>query len=67
MSAIALAKFLDLGFTLALAGIERVAAVEKARTMEEAGASPDEITDALQAMRKESEAAAQRKVDAAPS
>jgi len=41
--------------------------VEKARTMEEAGASPDEITDALQAMRKESEAAAQRKVDAAPS
>jgi len=62
---LALVKLLDMGFTLALAGIERVAAVEKARAMEEAGASADEITDALQKMRQESETAAQRKVDAA--
>jgi len=66
MSAIALAKLLDLGFTLALAGIERATAVEKVRTMEEAGASADEITDALKKMRQDSEKAAQAKVDAAP-
>jgi membrane protease subunit (stomatin/prohibitin family) len=63
---LAFAKLLDLGFTLALAGIERMGAVEKARSMEAAGASADEITDALQKMRQDSEKAAQAKVDAAP-
>ena len=59
-------KLADFAITLALAGIDRLAIVEKVRTMEEAGATPDEITDALQAMRKASEAKAQADINAAP-
>jgi len=63
MTAVGVAKLADLVFTLALAGLERIPVVEKVREMEEKGASPDEITDALQEMRKASEAVAQKKVD----
>ena len=62
---IALARLLDFAFTLAEAGIARGPYVEKASQMAAAGASPDEITDALQKMRQESEAEAQKKIDGA--
>lgn len=63
--AVAVARLVDLVFTLAEAGLARGPYVDKARTMAEAGASPDEITDALQALRQQSEKDAQAKIDAA--
>ena len=60
------ARLLDFAFTAVLAGIERSAIVNKVREMEAAGASMDDITDALQAMRKQAEVEAQAKIDALP-
>lgn len=60
------AKIVDVAITLALAGLERASVVEKVRQMEDEGASADQITDALQAMRRQSEQDAQAKIDAAP-
>ena len=54
-----IAQLLDIGISLALAGIERTTIVNDVRKMEEAGATPDEITDALQKMRQDSEAEAE--------
>lgn len=64
-SAIAIAKILDLGITLYVAGIERQSIVDKVRGMEDQGATPDEISDALQKMRQDSEGAAQRAIEGA--
>lgn len=61
----AIAKILDVGLAALQAGIEREPIVAKVREMEEQGATPDAITDALQAMRQESEAAAQKAIDQA--
>ena len=63
IAAIGVAKLLDFAFTVWLAGIEREAIVTKVQEMEAAGASMDEVTDALQAMRKQAEADAQAKID----
>ena len=60
-----LARLVDWAFTAAQAGLERAPIVVRVREMEAAGKSPDEITDALQAGRKQSELDAQKKVDAA--
>jgi hypothetical protein len=57
------AKLLDFAFTAWLAGIERDAIRNKVQEMEASGASMDEITDALQAMRVQSEVDAQAKID----
>lgn len=57
-------KLLDLALAAVQAGFERQAVVEKVRELEAAGASPDQITDALQAMAKQSEADAQAAIDA---
>lgn len=57
------AKLADVLITLALAGMERTSIVAKVREMEDQGKSNDEITDALQAMTKASEAEAQGKID----
>jgi len=62
---VAIAKILDLGITMVLAGMERQPIVDKVREMEVAGATADQITDALQAMRQQSEKDAQAKIDAA--
>lgn len=59
-------KLVDMAFTLALAGLERQPIVDHVRKREEEGATPDQITDELQAMRQGSEADAQRKIDEAP-
>ena len=66
MAAAGVAKLLDVLFTLALAGFERAPLVAKAREMEAAGATMDEITDALRAMTIGAEETAQGKIDAAP-
>lgn len=63
MSEVILAKLLDVGISVFMAGIERSAIVAKVEEMETAGATPDEITDALQAMRQQSEADAQKAID----
>ena len=65
MSAIAY-QIADLVFTLAKVGLERDAVVGKVRTMEEAGASPDEITDALKKLAAETEAEATAKAAPKP-
>jgi len=62
----AIAKILDIGITLVLAGMERQPIVDKVREMEVSGATADQITDALQAMRQQSEKDAQAKIDAMP-
>ena len=62
---VAIAKVVDFAITAFIAGLEREPIVVKVREMELAGATPDEITDALQSMRKASEAEAQAKIDAA--
>ena len=66
MAAAGFAKLVDVLFTVALAGFERAPLIAKAREMEAAGATVDEITDALRAMTIGSEETAQRKIDAAP-
>jgi len=60
---IAVAKIVDLALTAFMAGIERQPIVEEIRKMEAAGATPDEMTDALQAMRQAQEAKTQAKID----
>lgn len=60
-----IARLVDFAFTAALAGLERAPIVAKVREMEAAGKLPDEITDALQDGRKQSEVDAQKKIDAA--
>ena len=64
MSEIVIAKILDVALTLFVAGLNRADIVNKVREMEATGATPDEITDALQNMRQQSEAHAQAKIDA---
>ena len=59
------AKIIDLAFTAWLAGMEREPIVAKVREMEAAGATMKEITDALEAMRVQSESDAQAKIDKA--
>jgi len=54
-----IAQLLDIGISLALAGIERTTIVNDVRKLEESGATPDQITDALQKMRQDSEKDAQ--------
>jgi hypothetical protein len=66
MGELAIASLLDLGISLVLAGMERSVIVSKVQEMETAGATPDEITDALQAMRQQSEADAQKAIDDSP-
>lgn len=56
-------KLVDLGFSLALAGLERMETVDYVRKREDEGASPDQITDELQARRQKSENDAQAKID----
>ena len=58
-----IAQLLDIGISLALAGIERTTIVNDVRKLEESGATPDQITDALQKMRQNSEKDAQSAVD----
>ena len=60
------AKILDLGFTLLAAGVERTQVVDYVRVKEEAGASPDEITDGLQQWAEDSGTATQDKINHAP-
>jgi len=60
---IVVAKIVDLALTAFMAGIERQAIVEDLRKMEAAGATPDEMTDALQAMRQAQEAKTQAKIN----
>ncbi|MDH4172139.1 MAG: hypothetical protein OEW90_04995 [Betaproteobacteria bacterium] len=60
-----LARLADFLITAALAGIEREALVHDVRTMESEGATPDQITDALEAKRIASETEAQDKIDKA--
>ncbi|MGH8676876.1 MAG: hypothetical protein ACREUQ_00805 [Burkholderiales bacterium] len=59
-------KLIDLGFALALAGIERQPVVDLVRQREEEGATLDEITDELQAMRQASETQTQEKINQLP-
>jgi hypothetical protein len=61
-----IASVVEAAFTLYQAGVERGPIQAKVREMEAAGATPDAITDALQAMRKESEAADQQAIDKMP-
>lgn len=61
-----LAKLVDMGITVALAGLEREAIVDFVRQREEAGDTADEITDALQSMRQAREADLQGKIDQMP-
>jgi len=58
-----IAQLLDIGISLALAGIERTTIVNDVRKLEESGATPDQITDALQKMRQNSEKDAQAAID----
>jgi hypothetical protein len=58
-----IAQLLDIGISLALAGIERTTIVNDVRKLEESGATPDQITDALQKMRQDSEKDAQSAID----
>ena len=60
------AQLIDLGITLFLAGVERSAIKQKVQEMEKAGATADEITDALKAMRQQSELDAQAAIDKMP-
>lgn len=60
------ARLVDYAFTLALAGMEREPIVAQVRQWEQEGKTPDEITDALQAGRKDSEVQAQADIDNAP-
>jgi len=60
---VVVAKIVDMAFTLLEAGIARQPIVEEIRKMESAGATPDEMTDALQAMRQSQEAKTQAKID----
>lgn len=66
IATVGVAKLLDFAFTAWLAGIERDAIVTKVREMEEKGATPDEMTDAIQVMRTQSEKDAQAKIDKLP-
>lgn len=65
MSELLLAKLLDAGFTLLDSGWERDKIVAEVALMEEKGATPEQITAALQAMRKQSEIDAQKAIDEA--
>lgn len=67
MSEVMLARLLDIGFSLLAAGIERNTIVGEVARMEEDGATPEEITAALQSMRKQSEDDAQLAIDGAVS
>lgn len=60
-----MAKLVDFVFNAALVGLERAPLVALVREREEAGATADEITDELIAMRKQADADAQAEIDAA--
>lgn len=62
---IGVAKLLDAAIAAWLVGVAREPLVAKVREMEAAGASMDEMTDALQAMAAQSEADAQAEIDKA--
>lgn len=66
IATVGVAKLLDFAFTAWLAGIERDAIRNRVQEMEAAGASMDQITDALEAMRVKSEVDAQAKIDKLP-
>lgn len=59
-------KLLELGFQLLSLKVEHDAIVGRVREMEAAGASQDEISAALEQMRDQALAAAQRAIDEAP-
>lgn len=61
-----LARLADWIFTAALAGMEREPIVDLVRKRADDGATPDEITDELQAMRQQSEVDTQKTIDEAP-
>lgn len=60
-----IARLADYLFTAALAGLAREPIIDKVRKMEADGATPDQITDTLQADRQQSEIDAQRQIDEA--
>jgi hypothetical protein len=62
----ALARLADAAITAALAGMERTIVVDHVRAMEDKGATPDQITDSLQSMAKESADKARAAIAAAP-
>lgn len=66
LAAVGIARLVDFAFTALEAGIARGPIVEKVREMEASGATPEEITEALQAMRQASEKEAQDKIDQLP-
>lgn len=56
-------KLLDIGFTAVSVGLEREAVLTKAREMQNAGSTPEEIADALIKMRDDAIAEAQKQID----
>lgn len=61
------AELLNLAFNLLAVGVNRGLILSTVDDMEKAGKSPQEITEALKALRKNSEIEAQAAIDAMPS
>lgn len=58
-----IAKLIDLAFTLAEAGLARGPVVEMVQAKEAAGATPEQISEALEEMRKQAETDADAAVE----
>lgn len=59
-------KLLDLAFNALSVGLEREEIVARVKSMEDGGATPEEIISVLQKMRDEAIAAAQSSIDKVP-
>lgn len=63
MTEVLLLKLLDIGMTAVSVGLEREEVLNKAREMQAAGATAEEIADALVKMRDDAIVEAQKQID----
>lgn len=63
MTEAAILKLLDIGLTALSVGIERQAILEKVATMQQAGATPEQIAEGLAKMRDDAIEAAQKTIE----